>query len=405
MPVPDLSMLGEFGNTFQTNYLPVRTISVAPSSSIEQQSEPIAASSVPSKTSDSLVLQHQPKAVVQTINSETNNNLINSNNSKQLNVEEMSLNELKEECRRRKLLVTGNKQKLIDRIKLNMGNSAQPKPTQQQQQQSIIKSPDSGVNMDSSPSFVSSELIFFKCSLFCSKPLINKHYRLGEQSPNNLGLSNMSAHQTGNTKPKLNNQKSFNGESVNKSTSQQQQQQQKQTKSSSSLDDFFNFLDIENLGASNTESTKTKTSNLVDNANSINNNNINVIGSGQTESINKLEPQNKSDNLCETAATLEMSLKNSAELLKQLSSIGQIEHLHQLENQMKESMQLIEKLKHASNKQQTNSIQQHEYTTHETHLFHHNHSSTHNFQANSGGSSKLRPISSMPSNLTLLRKF
>ena len=56
----------------------------------------------------------------------------------------------------------------------------------------------------------------------------------------------------------------------------------------------------------------------------------------------KVEPNE--NNLTETAANLEMSLKNSAELLKQISSIGKMEHLQQLEQQMQQSMQLIEKL-------------------------------------------------------------
>ena len=64
------------------------------------------------------------------------------------------------------------------------------------------------------------------------------------------------------------------------------------------------------------------------------------------------EALRNADNLSETKATLEISLKNSAELLKQLSSIGQIEQMHQLETQMRESMQLIEKLKSASGSQQ-----------------------------------------------------
>ena len=51
------------------------------------------------------------------------------------------------------------------------------------------------------------------------------------------------------------------------------------------------------------------------------------------------EALRNADNLSETKATLEISLKNSAELLKQLSSIGQIEQMHQLETQMRESMQ------------------------------------------------------------------
>ena len=76
--------------------------------------------------------------------------------SKLTNVDEMSLNELKEECRRRKLLVTGNKQKLIDRIKASLnGHSSN------QLLLSGIKSPDSGVNMDSSPSFISSKFLNF----------------------------------------------------------------------------------------------------------------------------------------------------------------------------------------------------------------------------------------------------
>ena len=69
------------------------------------------------------------------------------------NIEDMSLNELKEECRRRKLLVTGNKQKLIERIKMSMNGSIN-----HLLQHSGIKSPDSGVNMDSSPSFIPSNL-------------------------------------------------------------------------------------------------------------------------------------------------------------------------------------------------------------------------------------------------------
>lgn len=69
---------------------------------------------------------------------------------KQPNIEEMSLNELKDECRRRKLLVTGNKQKLMDRIKASISSS-----------QINVKSPDSGVNMDNSPSFLPSNSFKF----------------------------------------------------------------------------------------------------------------------------------------------------------------------------------------------------------------------------------------------------
>ncbi len=121
-------------------------------------------------------------------------------------------------------------------------------------------------------------------------------------------------------------------------------------KTSSSLDDFFTFLDIENLGNSTSSIASTvTTSNLKAEP---------LVNGHQTIKVdvkNNGEIAGKGDNLSETKATLEMSLKNSAELLKQLSSIGQIEQMHQLENQMKESMQLIEKLKSASS---SNSLQQ-----------------------------------------------
>jgi hypothetical protein len=68
-----------------------------------------------------------------------------------------------------------------------------------------------------------------------------------------------------------------------------------------------------------------------------------------------------SENLTQTKATLEMSLKSSAELLKQLSLVGNIEDLHKLEQKMQESMHLIEKLKTASKQQQDNN-QPHEHS-------------------------------------------
>ena len=70
-----------------------------------------------------------------------------------VNLEEMSVSRLREECMRRKLPKTGVKQKLIERLK----NSN----SQLQRQQSIastastVKSPDSGVNLDVSPSLQS----------------------------------------------------------------------------------------------------------------------------------------------------------------------------------------------------------------------------------------------------------
>ncbi len=70
-----------------------------------------------------------------------------------------------------------------------------------------------------------------------------------------------------------------------------------------------------------------------------------TLKSNSNSNSNNQQP----DNITETAATLEISLKSSAELLKQLSSTGHMEHLHLLEKQMKESMQHIERLKSANN--------------------------------------------------------
>ena len=67
-------------------------------------------------------------------------------------LEEMSVNQLREECARRKLPKNGVKQKLIDRLKSNLmhqqTNGAAAAAV-------TVKSPDSGINMDSSPSFMS----------------------------------------------------------------------------------------------------------------------------------------------------------------------------------------------------------------------------------------------------------
>lgn len=91
-----------------------------------------------------------------------------------------------------------------------------------------------------------------------------------------------------------------------------------------------------------------------------------------------------SENLTQTKATLEMSLKSSAELLKQLSLVGNIEDLHKLEQKMQESMHLIEKLKSASKQQQDNN-QPHEHSPPlETN------------QQQDASTNKLRLINSMP---------
>jgi len=157
----------------------------------------------------------------------------------------------------------------------------------------------------------------------------------------------------------------------------------------SSLDQFFESLNVEELGSTKTSTSdehatlkstaesneslkKTPSDSTVKEKNYNLNNQISQIESKQIEYISaqlKLDTfkskeaflkheKNKElkncavepveNNLTETAANHEMSLKNSAELLKQISSIGKMEHLQQLEQQMQQSMQLIEKLKSAS---------------------------------------------------------
>lgn len=140
-----------------------------------------------------------------------------------------------------------------------------------------------------------------------------------------------------------------------KADSTQNQQKQSSAKTSSNLDDFFNFLDVKNLGndsiiPANTNPTAKPAKTLSKQPDK---------ATTKLESNQPIELGNEilanctnDDNLSATKATLEISLKNSAELLKQLSSIGQIDYMHQLESQMKESMQLIEQLKSASNSHQ-----------------------------------------------------
>lgn len=141
----------------------------------------------------------------------------------------------------------------------------------------------------------------------------------------------------------------------------------------SSLDQFFESLNVEELGSTKASDSDahTEIKSKIDNCPQ--ESQISQIESKQIEYISaqlkldtfkskeaflkheknkelknnsKVEPNE--NNLTETAANLEMSLKNSAELLKQISSIGKMEHLQQLEQQMQQSMQLIEKLKSAS---------------------------------------------------------
>ncbi len=98
-------------------------------------------SNVPSSSSSSSIMNTSIQMI------ETDSNLINK-------LETMTMNQLRDECVKRRLPKNGIKQKLIERLK---GFLAYQHQQHQNIQQQInhIKSPDSGVNMDSSPSFVS----------------------------------------------------------------------------------------------------------------------------------------------------------------------------------------------------------------------------------------------------------
>ncbi len=107
------------------------------------------------------VLQQQQQTV-----QVASNQLAPESSKTQAKIDEMTMNELKDECRRRRLHVTGNKQKLIERLKTNT-NNVKPVHNDQSNKQTngsqdqvqtlqFVKSPDSGVNMDSSPGIPSS---------------------------------------------------------------------------------------------------------------------------------------------------------------------------------------------------------------------------------------------------------
>ena len=77
---------------------------------------------------------------------------------KSSNIDEMTWKELKDECKRRSLGVSGSKQKLLERLKSSLTITKKTAATTTLQ---IVKSPDSGVgNMDYSPSITSCKLHF-----------------------------------------------------------------------------------------------------------------------------------------------------------------------------------------------------------------------------------------------------
>lgn len=364
VPIGDMNMLDNLKNLFTNGLVPIRTISLTQLTNSNSLSEnlvnnnsnstltnqnqlfsidsgKIAPLMLTSKTVENV---HQPIQVkIESLNTETVNKPVVST-TPLLNLEEMSVSKLREECARRKLSKTGVKQKLIERLKMNNSallHSQQSESQLQLQRQNsiVIKSPDSGVNMDSSSSFASCE-------------------------PSPCGSSVSSQIKT-NTNSNSNKKTPLN------------------TNSNNSLDEFFEFLNVENMGSANTGGRESKEK----------------IGKHEIETLStqlqldtfktnlkhqqdKLVHENEKD-LSQTALTLEMSLKNSAELLKQLSSAGHVEHLHKLEQQMQQSMQLIEKLKLASSKQQQKQIQPEQRNVLNSNL----------------NNNKIRIINSVPSNL------
>ena len=293
----------------------------------------------------------------------------------------MSVNELKEECMRRKLTKSGTKPKLIERLREHI-LSSQNGEQHLQRQQSSAKSPDSGVNLDSSPSFMSCEpspcgsvnssTVSSNLPLFPTKKLLN-----------GAGQAQLKP-KTGATTTTTSN-----------------------TTTSSSLDNFFEFLNVEKLGANNTECGE--------------NNNIEYLSKQLQLDALKTQVNGKEESnlsAAETAAHLEMSLN---EILKQLSSADNIDHLQKLEQKMQKSMQLIEKLK-SQQQQPATSNQTANINNSNNNQIHHTQSSMNlgqnnksfngkvngigEMQTNSdAGLGKIRVVNSMPCNLKELGEF
>ncbi len=158
MPIQDLDMLGNLQDIFQPSaYVTNNNDSVQ----VQQQSIPTVSSNVllqpPVSEPEPSVVSKPQETILGAQQQQIPSTVAKSISLSSPNIEEMSLNELKEECRRRKLLVTGNKQKLIDRIRTSRNSY----------HINGVKSPDSGVYMDSSPSLISSKaFILFSKNYF-----------------------------------------------------------------------------------------------------------------------------------------------------------------------------------------------------------------------------------------------
>lgn len=196
VPIGDVHMLDNLKNLISSGIrIPIRTITL---SNEPQTSNQIF--SIDPGTNLTPVLIAAPPVTTTTVQQPIQIQVENQSEELPLNLEELSVSKLREECAKRKLSKTGVKQKLIERLKNN-------------QKVNVAKSPDSGVNMDSSsPSLVSCE-------------------------PSPCG-SNVSTN----------------------TAKQQQQQQQQQVKQNNnensrknSLDDFFEFLNVESMGKNEIE--------------------------------------------------------------------------------------------------------------------------------------------------------
>ncbi len=290
--------------------------------------------------------------------SETSNNKTNSSSfttlksaidesttQKRNHFELMTLNELREECVRNGLAKKGNKPILIERLRFNIEKHQQQQqqqltlaPSNNQnlvnQQRSFIKSPDSGVNMDE-PS---------PCSSINS---INNNNNLA--SLNKANTANIQ--QTSGTTPVnlisvTNNQSIYYDFDANNlincspspslsvsSSLSATKLPNKQTPSDHHGTEYKQIEDIRNQLKLDTfrTSSQLQTHQQSKFVNNLNNGSEFVVN----------EP-----NLEETAAYLEMSWKNTAKLIKELSSSSaKIEQIQQVEQQVQESMQYIERLK------------------------------------------------------------
>lgn len=344
----------------------------------------------------------------------------NSSSLTELSLDTMSVNQLREECTKRNLPKNGVKQKLIERLKSHLGQ-------QQVIVSAIVKSPDSGVNMDGSPSFLScnidQDLFVFNSNIVVSgepspcgsvhssangsfniinatysspsaslKPIqpsgvapavgkVAKQVQIIKNTGGGIILNGASfvpnVQQTGQESFDLNeikqaqiqHQLNFYSQSSNTHPGEQ----------TSSEPEF-----LSRVNSTSSSSASSTSSSVI----------INCMDSGISSLTNSVSAGVKTSaaDAAKATADLEQSLKSSAEILRNLSFAGKKEDLQKLEQQMQESMQLIEMLKSASNKPPPQQVKNTKSTKQSS-----NNSSAKSTTTKSAN--KLRPINSMPSNL------